>query len=483
MIDSIVDTIQEKLSAGNELQLFGSDERRLAALGEFPDISYSALCTGTCWNNLQAAFQNSMSTLDSSTCKKKAKVKLTKKFLQKSGEAREEKRRRKSAGKGEGDTSEGERGSRRMARTDFIEKESTCIFDICPKIRIACNATNVTGPGRNDSSRIQDVYNNMDTCTASNINFLCNSVCSAGCYGDANMRKMLCGATGKAEGGKYDTDKNGGDVKKMFNMMCTSDPEGNYCYDKIKANIKANDFEVNRNAEAFPNPCTVDCGSTAATAVTNLGCCFPAVMDAQKRYKVMTKGQTRMLKAIAFRCGGNSSFDACTAGRLKPIKSKRVAISTNLSCADFSSESAEANFTELLTYGINGTSLSIEVLACVAKGEVCPAFSTTPADSTTTTDARRLYADDYDDYARRLEPRGSNSDLTLNLQGDASEVALATISSSLISDAEAAAETSDPASSAIDSGTNSGEIGGAFRSRPMLAVFGSLIAFLMIVSK
>jgi len=94
MIDGIVDIIQEKLYDGNELQLFGSDERRLAALGEFPGISYGTLCTGACWNNLQAAFQNSMSTLDRSTCKNKAKVKLTREFKGKAKEGNEEKARR-----------------------------------------------------------------------------------------------------------------------------------------------------------------------------------------------------------------------------------------------------------------------------------------------------------------------------------------------------------------------------------------------------
>jgi hypothetical protein len=480
MIDGIVDTIQEKLYDGNELQLFGSDERRLAALGEFPAVSYATMCTGACWNNLLAAFQNSISTLDGSTCKNKAKVKLTEKFKDRAEEGRKEKAARDTSKSGSAGK---ERGGRRLAKPDFAKQESSCIFDICPRIKMACNATNVTGAARNESSRIKDQYNNMDNCTASNINFLCNSVCSADCWGDVNMKKMLCGATGKAQGGKYSTDKNGGDLKKMFNMMCTKDPDGNYCYDKIKASITADNFEVNKNGKGFPNPCTIDCSSTAATAVTGLGCCFPAVMDAQKRYKVMTKGQTRMLKAIASRCGDNASFTPCTAGPFQAVKSKRVAISANLSCDDLSSEAAEGNFTELLTSGVNGTSIYMEVLQCVAKGQVCAALSstTTTAADTTSSGARRLYAEDADEYyARRLS--STQSDLTVNIAGDESEVDAAVITAALIADASAVAETSD-GETTTGAPANTGQVGGAFACRPILAVLGALVAFLVIVGK
>jgi hypothetical protein len=467
---AIMDALHEHLSEANELQLFGyrDSDRRLASLGEFPNVSYASLCTSACWANIQSSFDNASITLDTSTCKNKAKAAMGKVYKEKKKQGKAEKERRDSTASGKGKKSGGSaskgEGSKRLLKERkkaYTKQESSCIFDLCPRIAPMCNYTNVTNaPERQNSSRIKAAYN-MDECTAANVNFLCNSVCTSACSSSADAKKMLCGSTGKAKGGKYSTGKGAGDLKKTFSSMCMQDASGSYCYDKIKADVEGSKFEAGKGESKYPDPCSIDCNSTAAKAVNDLGCCFSAVMDAQRRYGSLDKGQMRTLKGFAKVCN-SSVLQSCSSGQISTAKSKQMSLSLNITCDDLSSEAAEGNFTQMLTDAINQTSLTLEILTCKPKGSTCAGTSN----------------------LRRLSTSGSNVDVNAEAIGDDAQAQLDSlvITDTMLSDATTVAETSDPSQATTDSTSTgsggAGQVGGASSARPILVVFGLLLAAL-----
>jgi hypothetical protein len=462
---AIMDELHEHLSEANELQLFGyrDSDRRLASLGEFPNVSYASLCTSACWANIQSSFGNASVTLDTSTCKNTAKAAAGKVYKEKKEKGKAEKERR-------GSKNSGGRKLKGQKRT-YTKQESSCIFALCPRIAPMCNYTNVTdAKERQNSSRIKAAFD-MDECTAANVNFLCNSVCTPACFSSADAKKMLCGSTGKANGGKYSTNKGAGDLKKTFSSMCMQDASGSYCYDKIKADVEGSKFEAGKGESKYPDPCSIDCNSTAARAVNDLGCCFSAVMDAQRRYGSLEKGQMRTLKGIAKVCNA-SVLQSCGIGQIDIAKSKQMSLSLNVTCDDLSSEAAEGNFTQMLTDAINKTALTLEILTCKPKGSTC-------AGTTTTGAIRRLQS-----------TSGSDVDVNAEAIGDDAQAELDSIviTDSMLSDATTVAETSDPSQATSDSttaaagGTGTGVLG-APSARPILVVFGLLLAALASIGK
>jgi hypothetical protein len=243
----------------------------------------------------------------------------------------------------------------------------------------------------------------MDECQAANALFLCDSICSPHCSPggtpDVDMKKLLCGSTGKSQGGKFDNEKGGGDLKNMFNMMCMKNG-ADYCYDTIKGDIAGNNFAQGKDDTKFPDQCNLTCNSTMASTIKALGCCFPAVLDIQRKYKVMKGGAARNAKAVAAKCADDTAFSTCSTGRLTTTKSKRFSLNLSIACDSMSNETSEAEFATAMADMLNLTDGDVELIACKTKGSKCAG-------------ARRLATTSGSEVDVNLQTSGADADAQL----------------------------------------------------------------------
>lgn len=388
-IRDAVDAFHQALRHANGVQMRDASFGRRLEGEDVPDISYKETCEGDCWKTLEMQAQSALKTMDSPECKKKEKMEKAKKVVEEKAKVmkkkadKESKKEAEKKGDKKGDDKKGDdkkgddkkkgggSGGRLLGRQlmdkgkkmgekkkEVTKEESSCIFDICKKPVMMAMCANVSGIADNFET---------DSCTKANAEFLCNSICSQSCTSNTMIKKMLCGKSGKAQGGQFGNDKKGGDLKKMLNMMCMYNAEGDfYCYDEIKKEVAAKKFDKGKTEDKFPDPCTVQCNSTMATTIKNLGCCFPAFMDMQKKYKAFKMGQMREAKATAAGCAKSTAFEVCANGTVTKAKMKQFTVKVKTTCDALSSEAAEDNLTSSLDNQLNLTG-AVDMLSCKAK--------------------------------------------------------------------------------------------------------------------
>lgn len=416
-VEDIFETVYWGMHGGNELQLAQQSHRRLSnrkKQGSIPDINYETACTSTCMTTIRNQFTIALQTLDNSTCKnaknaeKAEKVKQLKATSKNGGRGVSQGAGANKGGAG----SKGNGGSRsaggRQLKQASSKQEASCIFDICSKSQITamCALT---------SAQISETYE-IDDCSKANVLFLCSSICSSSCSSDTNVKALMCGSGGDARGGSFDNQRGGSALKSMFNYMCSyNDAKGKYCYDMIKTEMASRKLEKNADATGFPDPCEAmaDCSGDMGTSITSMGCCFPALMDAQKKYRIGKPGQIRMAKAIAKMCGNSSAFTSCASGNFTNSKSARFDLSlASYDCASLGDEDAEDSFVNAAATMLNLTDGDVQLLTCKAKGTSCS--------------SRRM--DDMP-YTRRLS--GADTSVDVTVSGDDADAQLAVIATCL----------------------------------------------------
>jgi len=330
-------------------------------------------------------------------------------------------------------------GGRRLPaakpREKAVKKESDCIFDLCavPQVVTMCTG-NATGNFSFDKFELDD-------CKKASAMFICKSVCSASCKDNADMKKLICGKTGKE--GKFDTDAGGGSLKKMFNGICSKNADSKYCYDLIKTDLAADKYAVavdKAKEGKMPDPCATDCTSPLGKSVIALGCCFPTLMEVQKKYNIVKREQARFTKATAVKCAKDTAFAACKAGQLTKTKSKQFQLNISGSCDNLGTESAEDAFATSMSDQLNLTAGDVEVLTCKTRGKKC--------DKTRRLGEERQLADDGSEVDVNVQVSGEDADAqmtALAAQMDSGLAATLTATAEEMADGEVAEAAIDTA--------------------------------------
>lgn len=435
-IEDVLDMFSESLHNGNAGQLVSDHVRRLEdattkkdaskskakkVQGTIPDINYATVCVGTCWNKIKSAFATAMTTLETEACKTAKKEEKVKKVKEIKENIKKKKDAKSGGAKGSGgDKKEGggkkaggggrllESLPRLLAKKKSEKVEATCIYDICAKTEVKAMCA--------DTANIDTNYEGLTECKKANILFLCNTVCHADCKDDADVKKLLCGSGGDSRGGKYSNDKGGGGMKSMFNFMCSKNEVADkYCYDMIKTDMAAKKMDKGKSDTKFPDPCEAskNCDGDMGKAITGLGCCFTAFIDAQKKYRIGMPGQVRMAKSIAVACAPDTAFKSCAGGNLTLSKSKKFKLESSQECDAFADEDTEDTFVNTMSDVLNLTEGDVQMLTCQKKGNKCS--------------ARRMS----DGSFRRMATTGSDVEVDVTAFGDDADAQLATLTTQM----------------------------------------------------
>jgi len=146
----------------------------------------------------------------------------------------------------------------------------------------------------------------------------------------------------------------------------------------IKADLdnKSYDVATDKAKEGkMPDPCAAaaatNCVSPLGKAVKALGCCFPVLMEVQKKYNVIKREEARFAKATAVACAKETAFAGCANGQLTKTKNKQFTLTSSGSCDNLGGESAEDAFATSMSDQLNLTAGDVEVLTCKTKGSKC----------------------------------------------------------------------------------------------------------------
>merc|ERR1719498_121338 len=376
------------------------------------------VCNSTCWSSLSTSFSKALTTLDGNDCKKKKqkekadKVKKVKEDIKKKKDGKG-KSPPGAAGEGGGRLLQGQPdkpgqgkkpgeegkpggpggsgGKPKGGKKQHIKESHDCIFSMCKSDQMKAMCGNITA---------LDDYD-IDSCQKANAVFLCESVCSDHCKDDSHMKHLLCGKHHKSKGGKFDSNKGGGDLKKMFNTMCTQNANGDYCYDLVRKQAHHKKYHQGKHEKKFPKACDLNCTSTLASSITELGCCFPVLMSVQGKYDIMHRGQARNAKAVALKCAPDAAFTKCAKGALTEYKNKQFNLDLSTACDAISDEAKEDALVATMTDMLNLTEGALEMLDCKKKGEKCGATGATSGAG------GRL---------RRLQEQVATSEATVNIE-------------------------------------------------------------------
>merc|ERR1719198_1481874 len=76
--------------------------------------------------------------------------------------------------------------------------------------------------------------------------------------------------------------------------------------------------EENVTAE-YPDPCSIDCSTKTSKAIKELGCCMASAIDmmsASVGKDPKKANELKLMKAVAWKCGGNQAMQLCSGGSL-----------------------------------------------------------------------------------------------------------------------------------------------------------------------
>lgn len=93
--------------------------------------------------------------------------------------------------------------------------------------------------------------------------------------------------------------------------MCTKNPVGNfYCLQKAMELEKQGAFQGESPSDEFPDMCNINCSTTTAKAIKELGCCSAVMIDMMQKEGAEIS-DIRTAKAVAWKCGGEESLTLC----------------------------------------------------------------------------------------------------------------------------------------------------------------------------
>jgi len=225
----------------------------------------------------------------------------------------------------------------------------------------------------------------ISPCVAPAMDFMCNSMCSDKCKANSEVKKMF-GGPGRRLADEPTCDDGSGQGQSMksdemasaFNFMCMKGPsqekvkknEGFYCLTKGNQLEKQGAFKEENITAEYPNPCSIDCSTKTSKAVKELGCCMASAMDMMSKSvgnDTKKANELKLMKAVAWKCGGNQAMELCSGGSLlatEILQAKKTIPKCPTTTADESALAVE------IAKDLDVSFNTVSLMVCAASGDL-----------------------------------------------------------------------------------------------------------------